>query len=90
MRIDGSREASFGRGDRRPAATATAVESSSRALTVIAGSAPREPGSQPRGNAAFLAHLIATTTQAPQTRARRRAEPAEVLAAYRAAAALVG
>ena len=32
---------------------------------------------------AFLAHLIATRMQAPQTRARRRAEPEEAIAVYR-------
>lgn len=39
--------------------------------------------------AAFLAQLIATQDRHPQTRARRRAEPHEVLAAYRATVALV-
>jgi hypothetical protein len=33
-------------------------------------------------NADFVAHLIATKAQAPQTRARRRAEPEEAVAAY--------
>ena len=37
---------------------------------------------------AFLAQLIATKEQHPQTRERRRADPTDVLAAYRAAAAL--
>ena len=32
----------------------------------------------------FLAHLIAMAVQAPQTRTRRRAEPAQAVAAYRA------
>ncbi|MGA2893504.1 MAG: hypothetical protein ABSE22_11570 [Xanthobacteraceae bacterium] len=36
-----------------------------------------------RPNADFIAHLIATSTQAPQTRARRRAEPELATAAYR-------
>jgi len=36
----------------------------------------------------FLAHLIATKEQAPQTRERRRAEPADAIAAYRATAKL--
>ena len=40
--------------------------------------------------APFLAQLIATKDQHPQTRERRRAEPAEALAVYRAAAALMG
>ena len=35
-----------------------------------------------RANADFIAHLIATSAQAPQTRARRRAESEEALAAY--------
>jgi hypothetical protein len=57
-----------------------------RALTVLA------PLSRPiapvRRDAAFLAHLIATRAQVPQTRARRRAEPAEALAVYRHVAGL--
>jgi len=46
------------------------------------------------GNAAsyryapFVAHLVATKDQHPQTRERRRADPSDALAAYRAAAAL--
>jgi hypothetical protein len=35
-----------------------------------------------RTNADFVAHLIATSAQAPQTRARRRANPADAIAAY--------
>jgi hypothetical protein len=48
---------------------------------------PREKPAAPadcRANADFIAHLIATAAQAPQTRGRRRAEPQEALAAYRA------
>jgi hypothetical protein len=50
---------------------------------------PRGPpgadrGPRPSGN--FLAQLIATALQAPQTRARRRAEPADASAVYAAAA----
>jgi hypothetical protein len=37
-----------------------------------------------RPSADFIAHLIATAGQAPQTRARRRAEPEEAIAAYSA------
>jgi hypothetical protein len=37
-----------------------------------------------RSSADFIAQLIATKIQAPQTRARRRAEPKEATAAYRA------
>jgi hypothetical protein len=36
----------------------------------------------PRPRADFLAQLIATLAQVPQTRARRRAEPKEAIAAY--------
>ena len=35
-----------------------------------------------RANAGFVAHLIATSAQAPQTRARRRANPEDAIAAY--------
>jgi hypothetical protein len=42
-----------------------------------------------RPSAAFLAQLIATAQQAPQTRQRRRAEPDEVNAVYAAVAAPV-
>lgn len=35
-----------------------------------------------RPTAAFLAHLIATQQDEPQTRDRRRAKPAEAMAAY--------
>jgi hypothetical protein len=37
-----------------------------------------------RARAVFLAHLIATGRQEPQTRARRRVEPDEAARAYRA------
>jgi hypothetical protein len=37
--------------------------------------------------AAFIAHLIACNGQLPQMRERRRAEPAEVVAAYAAVSA---
>jgi hypothetical protein len=35
-----------------------------------------------RPDVAFIAHLIATSAKAPQTRARRRAEPGEAISAY--------
>ena len=35
-----------------------------------------------RASADFVAHLIATSAQAPQTRARRRADPDQAIAAY--------
>jgi hypothetical protein len=49
----------------------------------IASDRPVPPAGR-RANADFIAHLIAMAQQAPQTRARRRADPQEALAAYRA------
>jgi len=51
----------------------------------VTDTVPAQPGWR-TGNhtkADFVAHLIAMAVQAPQTRARRRAEPPEALAAYR-------
>jgi hypothetical protein len=62
----------------------------SRALIALTPApATYEPSGSHR-QAAFLAHLIATKGQLPQTRERRRAESAEAIAAYRAAANLTG
>jgi hypothetical protein len=61
--------------------------SESRALVVTETAAASQTSPVYR-EAAFLAHLIATKGHAPQTRERRRAEPAEALAAYRTVAAL--
>jgi hypothetical protein len=87
MRIGGSKQGAFGHGERPEPAGGPAVRS--RALSVIAAPLQREPSPFARGDAAFLAHLIATKAQAPQTRTKRRADPAEVIAAYRAAARMV-
>ena len=55
------------------------------ALAVIApAGAIEKPYASGRPNADFIAQLIATKAQAPQTRARRRAEPDVASAAYRA------
>jgi hypothetical protein len=56
------------------------------ALIALSAKNRNEPGSLAsiRSNAVFVAHLIATAAQMPQTRARRRAEPDEASAAYRA------
>jgi hypothetical protein len=62
--------------------------SESRALVTIAPATGTSAGQPAHSDVAFLAQLIATKDQHPQTRERRRAEPTEVLAAYRAAAAL--
>jgi len=60
---------------------------SGRALAVIEARPPT--ASQPRAQrpaAPFLAQLIATAEQMPQTRKRRRAEPSEATTLYSAAA----
>src|SRR5437660_12813994 len=53
------------------------------------GPAPASDRGSRRPLAAFLAHLLASRDQAPQTRARRRAEPGEATAAYAVASASV-
>jgi hypothetical protein len=91
MRIGGSREGAFRHGEQPPRGATLPAAPASRALTVVSASAQRDvPQPLPRGDAAFLAHLIATREQAPQTREKRRAEPAEALAAYRAVTEMVG
>ncbi|MEA2877974.1 MAG: hypothetical protein QOF14_3170 [Hyphomicrobiales bacterium] len=62
-----------------------APETESRALIAIEAPAPSEraPRVTRHPSAGFLAQLIATRMQAPQTRARRRAEPGEAMAVYR-------
>ena len=62
--------------------------SEARALVTLA--APAATASRPlcRRQAPFLAHLIATQQQFPQTRARRRAEPEQAILAYRTMAEL--
>jgi hypothetical protein len=56
------------------------------ALVAIGPTAPdtRAAAASVRADAPFVAHLIATAAQVPQTRARRRAEPDAASAAYRA------
>ena len=44
--------------------------------------ATARPHAAVRANVEFVAHLIATLAQAPQTRRRRRAVPEEAVAAY--------
>ena len=64
---------------------AAAPEAPGRALMVVEAPRPSEraPQSTRHPSAAFVAHLIATRMQAPQTRARRRAEPEEAISVYR-------
>ncbi len=76
------------RRDRDQPRAGGAPESESRALIAVAPATRSEAvtGAAARPLAAFLAQLIATQTHAPQTRARRRAEPGDVMAVYTAAA----
>ena len=59
--------------------------SSHRALVALEPPRQNEHAYRPvQRTAAFLAHLIATARQMPQARERRRADPADVIAAYQA------
>ncbi|MGB9366449.1 MAG: hypothetical protein WCE79_10585 [Xanthobacteraceae bacterium] len=87
MRIVGasSSVSTFARQVASEAHEATPPEAQGTALIAI--EAPRRseraPPSTRPPSAPFVAHLIATRMQAPQTRARRRAEPEEAIAVYR-------
>ena len=90
MRISGIAGLTVGRITRRVAADIPAPDiTKSRALIAIEAPAPAERSfTHSRHPAApFLAQLIATQMQAPQTRARRRAEPKEAIAVYSAGVA---
>jgi hypothetical protein len=64
----------------------TSASASGRALVPTVSALRCEPRSEStaaiRASVPFLAHLIATDLKAPQTRARRRAEPADAVAVY--------
>jgi hypothetical protein len=62
--------------------------SESRALVALYPSNGRSGQSANHSYVPFVAHLVATKDQHPQTRERRRADPHDAAAAYRAAAAL--
>ena len=80
--LDESRQGPVNHGDRHGS-------EQSRALVLTEPQPAPEPASCYR-QAAFLAQLIATREQVPQTRERRRVSPAEANAAYRTMAALTG
>ena len=63
---------------------ASDLPSSSRALVPLIRLASHDaPHHSPvRRVASFLTHLIATSEKVPQAREKRRADPAEVIAAY--------
>ena len=60
----------------------------SRALVALTPAAVADKTPESYHQAPFLAQLLAMKDQHPQTRERRRAEPDEALAAYRATVAL--
>lgn len=70
----------------QPEPAEVAAPAPSRSLVVAGAAPPSEPGLKPgaRPSAPFLAHLIASAQQLPQTRARRRAEPREAVVHYAA------
>ncbi|MFZ0844243.1 MAG: hypothetical protein WAM62_00515 [Pseudolabrys sp.] len=95
MRVEGTKQAAYrktGAASYNELPASDTPDCESRALVVhgsdFAPAAKREPGANYR-QPAFLAHLIATKEQHPQTRERRRAEPGDAIAAYRAVDALV-
>jgi hypothetical protein len=66
---------------------ATDLPSSSRALVPLIKLVPRNEHAHRRPTrrvATFLTQLIATQQKVPQAREKRRADPAEVIAAYQA------
>jgi hypothetical protein len=71
-----------GRGPRHAGAAPAAM--ASRALIPLQPLARADLAARDRPQASFLAHLIATDRQLPQTRERRRAEPGDAIAAYAA------
>jgi hypothetical protein len=83
--IDSSTIVAAGNAPRRETSTPREPKvSGSRALVPLTPVAPSETPVRGRthADAGFVAHLIATDQKAPQTRERRRAEPAEAIAAY--------
>jgi len=64
------------------------LASESRALVALDPSLDRSGQPATQRYAPFVAQLVATKDQHPQTRERRRADPRDALAAYQAAASL--
>jgi hypothetical protein len=62
----------------------TDLPSSSRALVLVGPAAEAHPSRPIQRVASFVTQLIANASRVPQTREKRRAEPTEVIAAYRA------
>jgi hypothetical protein len=69
---------------------ASGLPSSSRALVLVDPVGNGSHACRPARNAAtFVTHLIATARGLPQAREHRRADPQEVIAAYRATIARI-
>jgi len=87
MKIGGSqtRTVTGARAD-NPATRPEIRPETGRALVPVAPPAPTRPEPPSPRPAAFLAHLVAMRDHAPQTRTRRRVEPAEAALVYRTAA----
>jgi hypothetical protein len=73
----------------REAEPAAEQAAPSRAMVALTPSTGLRSSAETRQQAPFLAQLLATKDQHPQTRERRRAAPKDGIAAYRNAATLV-
>lgn len=86
---NGAKEDIAGQAAGRPAGQAPVNPRAGCRALVALGVPPIRERPAPQRHSAFLAHLIATREQHPQTRIRRRAEPGEALRAYAALARMV-
>jgi hypothetical protein len=87
--VNGSPRVRYGAArDTEPAGEQPAQPEASRAVIPLRPvvAAPERPAANPRPCAGFLAQLIATAGQLPQTRERRRADPEDAVAAYQSTA----
>jgi hypothetical protein len=82
--MQGGTEKSTRRESQHDTATGDAAGSHCRALVLVSKAFSPLPPRRRRPCPTFLAQLIATAQNAPQTRERRRAEPAEALSCYAA------
>jgi hypothetical protein len=89
MRVERTRQAERRTATRRGTALPDVEQDdASHALVVLAPAEIPEKAPTSYRKAEFLAHLIATKEHLPQTCERRRADPAEAIAAYSTADAL--
>jgi hypothetical protein len=91
MRVERTRQAERRTAKRRRTASPGVKEDAAgHALVVLTPAEARETAPAPASYRAaeFLAHLIATKERVPQTCERRRADPADAIAAYSTADAL--